>query len=261
VRTLPTSRSITSTSAIHIWVRRPLDWEDEEAVVAQLADSSMVPLWNATFSITYQRFRHRVAQIAQLNHSRVEGAVVSGWDEIPDGALVVPVDDDDWFAPGAARMLEAETDPDAIAYLWTSRWIEVPIDLGHRLYLLRRRLFPRTPPKWICSTNNYAMVKSPETRKPLGDHVSGSRWFDGPVERGDPSVKRIDPPLSVANRTLASQTTLLTLRKREIGRRELLRKYRRHIELYERPLPPELDWCRPYVEMMAGLMGELEIRR
>jgi hypothetical protein len=248
---------------IHIWIRRTVDWADEEAAVAQLTDPWLkpkVPLWNATFNISYQRFRHRVAQIAQLNHSRVGGAVVSDWHEIPDGALVLPVDDDDWFTPGAARALDAEIDPGAIGYHWTSRWIEVPIDLGHRLYLLRRRLFPRTPPKWLCSTNNYAMVKSPDAKELLGSHIKASRWFEGPVQRGEASVKRIDGQLGLANRTLASQTTL-SQRKYVIGRSELIRKYRRYRRLYEQPLAPELEWCRPYVAMMSELMGELEIRR
>ena len=257
MRTLPTSRSITSTSAIHIWVRRNLDWTEEEAVLAQLDDASKVPVWNATFNMSYQRFRHRVAQIARLNHSRVEGAVVSEWEEIPDGALVLPVDDDDWFMPDAARALEAEVDPEKLGYHWPGRWIELPMSLGHRLYLLRHRLFPRTPPKWLCSTNNYAMVKSPEAKEPLAGHVTASRWFEGP---GEASVKRIERPLSVANRTLASQTTLGHL-KEGIDRRKLLRKYRQHRRLYDRPVPPDLDWCRPYVAMMAGVMGELQIRR
>jgi hypothetical protein len=248
---------------IHIWIRRTVDWDDEEAAMAQLTDPWLipkVPLWNATFNLSYQQFRSRVAQIARLNHSRVEGAAVSEWDEIPDGAIVLPVDDDDWFAPRAARMLETEIDPEVVGYHWPSRWIELPIDLGHRLYLLRRRLFPRTPPKWLCSTNNYAMVKSAEAKEPLGNHIEASRWFEPLAERGDARVKRIDRQLGVANRTLASQTTL-SQRKHVISRAELLRKYRRHLKLYDRPLPPDLDWCRPYVAKMAELMSELKIRR
>ncbi len=248
---------------IHIWIRRTVDWADEDRALAQLTDPWLipkVPLWNSTFNISYQRFRQRVKEIAQLNHSRVEGAVASRWDEIPDGALVLPVDDDDWFIPGAARALEAEIDPEATGYLWTSRWIESPIDLGHRLYLLRRRLFPRTPPKWICSTNNYAMVKRPGTKAPLRSHIEASRWFEGPLARGDADVKTIDARLGVANRTLASQTTL-SLRKQEISRGALLRKYRRYMKLYRRTLPPDLEWSRPYVAMMAELMAELEPRR
>jgi hypothetical protein len=244
----------------HIWVRRTLDWADEEAVVAELADASMVPLWNATFNVSYQRFRHRVAEIARLSHEHVDGAVVSEWDDIPEGALVLPVDDDDWFSPDAARVLEAEADPEASGYYWESAWIELPIDLGHRLYLLRRRLFPRTPPKWLCTTNNYAMVKRADAKEALESHIRASPRFEDALARGDMSVKKIERKLSVANRNLGSRTTLLGLRKRQITRPELLRKYRRHVKLYERTLEPEIAWCRPYVAMMVDLMAELEPR-
>ena len=246
---------------IYIWIRRTLNWADEEEAAAQITDpwlKEKLPLWNATFNISYQRFRHRVAQIADLNHSRVEGAVRADWDQIPDGALVLPVDDDDWFASGAARALDAERDPGAAGYLWASRWIEVPIDLGHRLQLLRRRIVPSTPPKWLCGTNNYAMVKGPGAKDLLGHHLRASRWFGDELTRGNGRVKRIAGELSLANRTLASQTTL-SQRKHVIRRSELIRKYRRYRRLYKRPLPPDLAWCRPYVEMMADLMDELQI--
>jgi hypothetical protein len=245
---------------IYIWIRRTVDWGDGDAATDQLTDAWLkpkVPLWNGTFNISYQDFRYRVAQIAQLNHSLVDGAMRAGWDAIPDGAVVLPVDDDDWFAPHAARALEGELDPSASGYLWPSRWIEVPINLGHKLHLARRRLLPRTPPKWLCSTNNYAMVKRSWTKALLESHIRASRWFEGQVSGPDGRVKRVDGPLSVANRTLASQTTL-GHRRMTIRRAELVRKFRRYQRLYDRPLPPELDWCRPYVAMMGELMEELE---
>ena len=244
---------------IHIWIRRTVDWANEDAAVEQLTDPWLkpkVPLWNATFNITYQRFRYRVAQIALLAHSQVEGARLSKWDEIPDGAVVLPVDDDDWFAPSAASVLERELDPHALGYVWTSRWIESPMSIGHRVHIARRRLLPFTPPKWICGTNNYAMLKRPEARDLLVNHMEASRWF---ANRTTHDIKRIDAELGVANRTLASQTTL-GMRRHDFKRSELLRKYRRYRRLYRRPLPPTLAWCRPYVAMMADLMDELQVR-
>ena len=239
-----------------------MDWEDEAATLAKLTDplrESKVPLWNATFNISFRRFRARLAQIAELNHSMVEGANRANWDEIPDGAVVLPVEDDDWFAPDAAHVLERELDPRATGYLWESRWIEVPIDFRHRLHLLRRRLLPATPPKWICATNNYGLIKGPGAKELLSSHLGASRSFDRRLQRSDGSVKRIDALLSVANRTLASQTTL-GLDKPTIRRSRLIRKFRSYQRLYERPPPAELDWCRPYVKMMAQLMAELRVR-
>src|ERR1039457_5911276 len=50
---------------IYIWVRKTLDWGDEDVALAQLVDvmKPKVQLWNATFDMTYQRFRYRVGQI------------------------------------------------------------------------------------------------------------------------------------------------------------------------------------------------------
>ena len=241
---------------IYIWVRAPVAWDDAELARAQVRPDfrPRLDLWNETFNIPYQRFRQRLAEIADLNHSKVEGAVRADWDQIPNGALVMPVDDDDWFAPDAARVLEAE--PSARGYLWASRWIEVPISAGHRFYLIRRRLLPASPPKWICTTNNYALTKDAEAREILGNHVAASRWFE-PRIGGD--VKRVQRELSAANRTLASMTSLrIELSPRRFDRAQLLRKFRRYQRLYHEVDTGELDWARPYVTMMAELMDQLE---
>lgn len=245
-------------------MRKTLDWLDEDVFWAEV-DPRVRPraeLWNETFNIPYHRFRHRVRQIAELNHSRVEGAVPSEWDDIPDGALVLPVDDDDWFSPDAARILESEVEPDVRGYLWASRWIEVPTTPGHRLYLIRRRLLPWTPPKWICTTNNYGMLKDPDAKPMLAHHVIASEWFESRVRNGTAAgVKRIDRELGVANRTLASMTSLRVLAPRQpFDRPQLVRKFRRYKRLYREFEAPGLDWCRPYVAMMADLMDELSLK-
>jgi hypothetical protein len=246
---------------IYIWVRRTLDWSDEEAALAQLTGTlrPKADLWNATFTMSYQRFRFRVAQIADLNHAQVEGAVRAQADEIPDGAIVLPVDDDDWFAPTTASMLEREVDPAIDGYVWPSRWVEVPINLHHRLGLIRRRLIPSTPAMWICTTNNYALRKTPSTEPILGSHVKASRWFERELQDATGRVRRLDTARSIANRTLASQTSL-GLSKPTIALSTLLRKYRRYRRLYRRPPPPGFDWCQPSLDLMAELMAELHVR-
>jgi PAS domain-containing protein len=248
---------------IYLWVRATVDWGDEEAVWAQLRWQIRpnVELWNKTLSMPFHRYRQRVREIAALNQSRVEGAEIAQWDQIPDGAAVLPVDDDDWFAPDVARAVDRDLAPGAVACLWPSRWIEVPHDLGHRLYLARRRLLPWTKPKYVAATNNYAMVKSPETREWLEDHTRASRWFEARLANEGAAVRRIDRELSLANRNLGSQTSLGWTRPegRTLRRSELTRKLERYRRLYRRPLPAGLAWSRPYVAMMAELMDALEV--
>jgi hypothetical protein len=245
---------------IYIWVRKTLDWDDEEAALGQItaAFQPKVDRWNATFTMSYPRFRARLAQIADRNHAQVEGAVRAQWDEIPDGAMVLPVDDDDWFAPTAARMLERSVDPAIDGYVWPSRWVEVPIDLHRRLGLIRRRLIPSTPVMWICTTNNYAVRKTPGAESILTSHMQASRWFEHELASDEGRVTRFDAALSVTNRNLASQTSLGL--STPIARSTLLRKYRRYRRLYRRPPPPGLDWCRPSLEQMAQLMAELHLK-
>src|SRR5262249_37306645 len=155
---------------VYIWVRQTVDWADERAVRAQLPDGMppRVELWDRTFEVPFHAFRHRVREIAALNHSRVEGATATAdWDEIPDGALVLPVDDDDWFAPDAARVIAGAAEPGTAGYVWPSRWVEVPTTAGHRLYLIRHRLVPSLKPMWTCTTNNYSMPKRDRDRDSL----------------------------------------------------------------------------------------------
>jgi hypothetical protein len=245
---------------IYIWLRSTVDWEDEDAFWAQVPArfKPRAELWNATLDMPYHLFRHRVREIALLNHSRVEGAVWADWDDIPDGARVVPVDDDDWFAPNLVDVLERDWGLEP-GISWTGSWLGVPSVIGHRIHLIRRALLPFTPPYWTCESNNYAMVKGPGTRPLLEEHGDACDWFDGP---GRDRVKKIRSRLSVNNRTLGSQTSLRPTKYRgELDRARLLRRLRKYKRLYRRrPWGRGLEWCHPYVAMMAQLMEELEPR-
>lgn len=251
---------------IYILVRRTTDWEDEATFLAQLREDfrPKVDLWNATFTVPFHVFRHRIKAIAQLNLSKISDAVCASWEEIPDGKIVVPTDDDDWFAPELTRVLEQEYDGDSRYYYWNSNFIEVPVHLRHRLGILRRRVLPGWPPRgsWICTTNNYAVVKGADSRLLLNSHVAASKAFE--EEKG--RVKKISRHLSVMNRTLASQTSLGRPRlssKREwttLRKSELIRKYHRYKKVYEEVTDSELSWCRPYLSMMLDLMHELKIK-
>jgi hypothetical protein len=243
---------------IYIWVRSEVDWGDGERFLAQVYPHfrPKVEAWNRTFDLPYHVFRQRVKRIAELNLDRVEDAVRAPWNEIPDGALVAPVDDDDWFAPDLGTRLERELRDGALGCYWTSSFVEVPIGLPHRLGLLRRRVFPDTPPRYTCTTNNYALVKRPDTKVYLRRHVRAGRWIEGEVTD---RVDRIDARLSLMNRTLASQTSL-GAKGPMISRGRLVRKLREYQRLYRDLDLPELPWCRPYLAMMGDLMDEIGVR-
>ncbi|MFI5394687.1 MAG: hypothetical protein ACHQ9S_04065 [Candidatus Binatia bacterium] len=240
---------------IYIVVRKTTDWGNEATFRAQIPAGlePVVELWNTTFEMPYHLFRRELKRIAQLSLSRIQGAVCVARDEIPKDAVVLPTDDDDWFSPRLAKVLEENVDGRHAGYHWPSQFIEVPISLPHQLGLIRRAIFPRTPPKWLCTTNNYAVVMRSDTAPLIDSHIKASRWFIAHPA----AVKRLGEPLSVMNRSLASRTSL----RSKPSRSALVRKFRRYETLYRRALPPELSWCEPYVVMMRDLMDQLRLRR
>lgn len=243
---------------IAIWVRGTLDWADEQAFRAQLASTfaPRVELWNRTFTMPYHRFRAALRAIAADNLAQVAGVTVhTRLEAIPDGTLVLPVDDDDWFAPDIAGAL-ARVDGARGCY-WTSTFVERPIDLRHRVDLFRRRLLPSIRPKYTCTTNNYALVKHPDLLRALRSHLDASEWVDGP---GADAVVHLPRRLSIMNRTLASQTSL-HFQRPSFAPRLLRAKYREYRHYYRHlSLPAELAWARPYLARMDALMRELALR-
>ena len=238
---------------IYILVRKTLDWANEAASRAQIPDVMRggVELWNATFNMLYHQYRCELKRIAQLNWARVEGAACVPREDIPLSAVAVPVDDDDWFSPRLAWALEQSMGGYSSCY-WPSRFLEVPISMPHRLGLIRRALFPSTKPRWLCTTNNYAIEYDPVRTDLLASHVRASSWFLAHPSK----VIEIGWPLSLMNRTLSSTTQLRSHPSRPL----LLRKHRRYAKLYERPAPSDLAWCEPYLAMMNELHAQLRPR-
>lgn len=235
---------------IYIVIRKTLDWDDRAAFLAQLRDDMRegVALWDATFNMPFHIYRRELKRIAGLNLSALEGASCVPIQEVPRGELVVPVDDDDWFSPDLARVLECAAD-EATAYYWPRRFLEIPTHFRHEIGLIRRRIFPATKPRFLCNTNNYAFRWRDERQDILLNHSFATDWYLANL----PEVKKLDRPLSLINRTLASITQLSL----QPSRSQLLRKYRRYRRLYLKPPLEDMRWCTPYLEQMRELHKEL----
>ena len=244
---------------LYIVVRRTTDWTNEATVRAQLPDgfAPLVDLWNGTFEMPYHCFRQRLKEIAQANLARVEGAVTAALDDVPPGALVAPVDDDDWFAPELARVVAGNRAAPYRGYRWPSRFLEVPPNFDQWLGVWRRRLIPSTPLRWLCTTNNHVIENMPGVAGIVDSHLQATDWF----VQNEPLVKVLDAPLSLQNRNLASQTALLFRSGTMMKRRRLLRRHRQYRSLYAKAPRRLPAWCAPHVAEMADLMAALHVRR
>ena len=92
---------------MYICIRQTLNWADEAQVRADINDEFRPKMarWNDTFGMPYHVFRHRLKLIAQTSLQSVRHAQVTAFEQIPAGAIVAPIDDDDWFAPDLADHL------------------------------------------------------------------------------------------------------------------------------------------------------------
>src|SRR5262245_31141736 len=114
--------------SITICIRCSIDWNDEAAVAQQIQEEfrPKMEMWNATFTIPYHRFRQRIKEIAQRNLAQIDGAEIVPLEETAAGAIVVPIDDDDWFSPDLATILRQADTPEIRGFYWIHNTIELP---------------------------------------------------------------------------------------------------------------------------------------
>jgi hypothetical protein len=239
---------------ICICVRRTLDWGNKAAVDAGLIETfrPKVELWNATFTIPYHEFRQRLKSIAELSLDRVEGAQRASVEAAPPGALLVPVDDDDWFSPDLANRLREEFDPSISCYYWSRHILEPGRHVRRFKGLLKEFLTGEV----IFATNNYAIRNIGDLASVTGPHMQAWRHFQATPEQ----VKYLPAALSIHNRSLASQTTL-GMGRQSLSRDQLIERFDRYRTLYAKThLWWRLRWAAPYVALMSELMDALKPR-
>lgn len=244
-----------------------MDWSDKESVEQKMKKGfphfiPKVTMWNSIFNIPFSDFRQMLKSIATENHRNVKGAIyTSSTKDIPSNSIIIPTDDDDWFAPDLACRVQDSYGSIWIGYLWR-RYIVG--DRGEKESLRR---------DCLCETNNYALNDAtlpmpsssweyPSPRYPLLWHTGGPSNADA-FFRSQPKdlIKEISPPnlLAVWNMTMASQTSLQQ-DKATLTREEIIEIYLRYKDLYRSwNLPDELSWAIPHMRSMSLLMDVLHI--
>jgi hypothetical protein len=240
---------------VHICVRATLDWHNEALVRERIYPRfrQKFDVWNDTLTMPYHEFRARLKAIAAGSLARVADASVSPLDSVPPGHIVVPVDDDDWFAPDLVSWLRAAP-ADGEIWLWTRLALH-PEGRSARLRQQLARMLGRRE-RHVCKTNNYAVLNAPARLQLAGNHVQAS----GYVAAHPAVVRRIGRTLAIQNRSLASQTTLAwgSPAISPAALVALLARYRRFYD--EWVPPPTLEWASPYVRLMAQLMADIGAR-
>ena len=173
---------------------------------------------------------------------------------------MLPIDDDDWFAPNIGQRLEAAISPGSSGAYWLRSWLERPTSIRHAIHLVERRLVPSTP-YWVLAANNHGFVKGAVPQEMFVNHVRASKWLT--ADPGARNLTHIPERLSLANRTLGSHSALTRgmSRKGAVSRRAtLVWKYLRYRRYYRRRPAPGLEWVAPYMAQMDGLMNEIALR-
>jgi len=241
----------------HICVRRTLDWGSDaftpDWLLRDLREKCRT--WGATFEMTYPAFRQRLKEIAQENHARVEGAIHSTFEEIPAGDLIIPTDDDDWFAPSVIQEIRDAMEPGAEGCLWHRQVVSASRRQPKRRGWLRLRR-KKMGGHHSCATNNYAITKRPDVGPLVMQHALAGEFVDANPRR----FTEIRKTLAIQNRTMGSRSSLQRTQP-TTSREELIERYERYRGVYvEWPLSPELLWARPCIERMAELMDEIRVR-
>ena len=245
---------------LYICIRKTTQWADEEIFLEQLQEKfkTSVEAWNQTFDMPYHLFRDKIKMIAQSNLAMVNDSVVTTFENVPDGGLILPIDDDDWLAPNLVSKIQTELEEGVTGYHWIHDRLSVPRPRNTWSRFSRfvaENILGKSSSRYIFQTNNYMFVKG---RVPLGAvrfHTRANRYFLKNFDR----TKYIHNHLSVWNQTIASKISMGWPR-RSISSEMLKKNYYLYKELYDTVELPNHPWSVPYVVRMRELMEELRIR-
>jgi hypothetical protein len=101
---------------------------------------------DATFRTSYREFRAAISEITMSSLRAVRGAIIAPYDEIPEGAIMMPCYDDDWTAPHAAEVLVEFFAGAHDRAVWIQAVVQVPLDWMHALKIRAGKVWPRLNP-------------------------------------------------------------------------------------------------------------------
>ena len=119
-----------------------------------------IPVWNETFHLEYPQFRAELQLIANENRGNLPGVdeIIRGEsdfaqyiDSAADDTIIVPVDDDDWFAPDLVR-LKTIFEQGKFRYVI---WPQLIIGPNRKDYMYR---VLKVPEQDIPESNNFAFT-------------------------------------------------------------------------------------------------------
>jgi len=264
---------------IILFVRTNIDWKNLDldafssmnsgtdearsiAVNVRAKMSTAIEQWESSFDFSFFEYRQRLKEIAEANWARLDRvhAIIKGDSMLPviwdmDDSIVIPVDDDDWFAPElSTRLLERESQLESRfesppVYRWEfGQFDVVGADKKGR-------------PKWDhhqeetpFGTNGYALsslalsaLGPPSQRRALVTHFAAHRLLE-PLNH---TIVNLPEILSVSFKTFGSQMVLRRFSHDQLQARAL--------ELATQRLfvPAAIRWAKDSLQALHQLNRQL----
>lgn len=228
--------------------------------VKTLADHDVLSMWNKCFSMSFLQYRKGLAGIARQTIDatgcevvRAEGEFTRWWPTLAEDVILVPVDDDDWFAPNLNE-IDAEFDGNTTLLTWNKttykNYNTAKVYVGKQFRMASNNWAVRS--SWLKEkTDERATVFM------LGSHAHSELYVR---ENMDPSViKTVDKCWSVYNRHCASLAFLRALCDDgtiDAKLREIAARQPSSLELPDNLKP----WAEPYVKQIERLNSKLRRR-
>jgi len=232
----------------YIYLRTDINWLTFRPENYNNGVDKVISIWNKTFTMPHNIFRHKLQLLAQESLQNVSNASIikNVSDLYNTNCLIIPIDDDDWLSPNLVTTLESIEDIDQF---YGIRW-ESYHPWGDKNYYI------------YCSTDNYAI--NPRHAHPLSVHIpllshsaASVLFYHYDYELNKIPrlpIKQIQATLSAVNKNIGSTTTLKE--HRDDGTLHLL--YSQCQKLLNNECKKMAhSWVFPYLSKLQDIYNEL----